>query len=127
MSININKFGGKREAVMQENIFKDTAFKDTDFKGKLEAVMQENIFKDTDFKGKKIDIQEPNILSENYIKQLLNSKEYQDKRKEDRLYIEKNKKFKTVKISPLITYNVFDVKKIVDMTPPSGMSIDDYE
>ena len=66
-------------------------------------------------------------LTEEFIKQLLNSKEYQDKRIEERKYNEKNKKFKTVKISPNITYTVFDKVKIVDMTPPVGMSIDDCE
>lgn len=73
------------------------------------------------------DILTPEILSEDMIKQLLNSTDYQDKRRQDKIYIEKNKNFKTVNISPIITYNVFNIEKIVDMTPPMGISIDDYE
>jgi hypothetical protein len=75
----------------------------------------------------KNDIIDSSSLTEEFIKKLLNSTEYQQKRTEERKNIEKNKKFKTVNISPNISYIVFDQVKIVDMTPPIGMSIDDYE
>jgi len=75
----------------------------------------------------KNDIIDSSSLTKEFIKKLLNSTEYQQKRTEERENIEKNKKFKTVNISPNISYIVFDQVKIVDMTPPIGMSIDDYE
>lgn len=80
----------------------------------------------THFKSE-INMNESKVLTDDFIKELLNSKEYQDMRKNDRKNIEKNKKFKTINISPLFKYNVFDKEKKVDMTPPVSMNIDDYE
>lgn len=84
------------------------------------------ILDNTYFKSK-IDMKESKVLTDDLIKELLNSKKYQYMRKNDRINIEKNKKFKTINISPLFTYNVFDEEKKVDMTPPVSMNIDDYE
>jgi hypothetical protein len=77
-------------------------------------------------KVKEQDVINSKMLTEEFIKQLLNSKKYQDKCIKEKEYVEQHKNFKTVQISPTITYNVFDEEKIIDMIPPVGMSMDDY-
>ena len=108
-----NKIGGLRNTgmVQTDNIFNiNRPFK---LKGTIKTI--------------KNDIIDSNSFTEEFIQQMLNSKEYQQKRIEEKEYTKQNKKFKTIKISPNISYNVFDKVKIVNMIPPIGMSIDDYE
>jgi hypothetical protein len=110
---------------------RDTGMLETDNTQAMYVPLKYNVnIKEQNIKEQNIEEQNiinSKILTEEFIKQLLNSKEYQDKCIKEKKNVEQHKNFKTVKISPLITYNVFDKEKIIDMTPPIGMSIDDCE